>query len=35
VHVEHLRVKADLADLRIARYQVDYQPVLHCRPVAI
>jgi heme-degrading monooxygenase HmoA len=26
VHAEHLRVKADLGDMRIARYQVDYQP---------
>jgi hypothetical protein len=25
VHAEHLRVKRDLADVRIARYQVDYQ----------
>jgi hypothetical protein len=29
VHAEHLRVKAELADLRIARHQVDYQPVPH------
>jgi hypothetical protein len=26
VHAEHLRVKAELGDLRIARYQVDYYP---------
>lgn len=26
VHVEHLRVKAELGDLRIARHQVDYHP---------
>ncbi|MGA7779872.1 MAG: Dabb family protein [Paraburkholderia sp.] len=25
VHAEHLRVKAELGDLRIGRYQVDYQ----------
>ncbi|MCP3713171.1 Dabb family protein [Paraburkholderia sp. CNPSo 3274] len=25
VHREHLRVKAELGDLRIARHQVDYQ----------
>jgi hypothetical protein len=33
VHAEHLRVKAELADLRIARYQVDYLPVPLARPV--
>jgi len=26
VHPEHQRVKRELGDLRIARYQVDYQP---------
>jgi hypothetical protein len=26
VHAEHLRVKAELGDMRIGRYQVDYQP---------
>jgi hypothetical protein len=25
-HPEHLRVKAEVGDLRIARHQVDYQP---------
>jgi hypothetical protein len=25
-HAEHLRVKAELGDLRIARHQVDYRP---------
>jgi heme-degrading monooxygenase HmoA len=34
VHAEHLRVKAELGDLRIARHQVDYQPVLHAGPLA-
>jgi hypothetical protein len=33
VHAEHLRVKAELGDLRIARHQVDYQPVPHALPV--
>lgn len=27
VHAEHLRVKAELGDLRIARHQVDYAAV--------
>jgi hypothetical protein len=31
VHAEHLRVKAELGDLRIGRYQVDYHPA----PVSI
>jgi hypothetical protein len=35
VHAEHLRVKAELGDLRIARHQVDYQPALHSGPVAV
>ena len=26
VHPEHLRVKKELGDLRIARYQVDFEP---------
>lgn len=28
VHAEHLRVKAELGDLRIARHQVDYPATL-------
>jgi hypothetical protein len=28
VHAEHLRVKAELGDLRIARHQVDYEASL-------
>ena len=31
IHPEHLRVKHELADLRIARHQVDYED-LHGRP---
>jgi hypothetical protein len=26
-HAEHLRVKREIGDMRIARHQVDYQPV--------
>ena len=32
-HPEHLRVKDELADLRIARHQVDYEDPLESRPV--
>ncbi|WP_109482373.1 Dabb family protein [Paraburkholderia sp. C35] len=28
VHAEHLRVKAELGDLRVARHQVDYEAPL-------
>ena len=34
VHPEHLRVKQELGDLRIARYQVDYAAAGPRQPVA-
>lgn len=33
-HPEHLRVKRELADLRTARHQVDYEVPPGCRPGA-
>ena len=33
-HPEHLRVKGELADLRISRHQVDYDSPLATRPAA-
>ncbi len=33
-HPEHLRVKGELADLRIARHQVDYEGPSGTRPAA-